>query len=93
MLPTDDTFPFMITDSQWKAFLEYARSRLKTDEQFFVSPEPLAEACFFQVPFWERLEARWRQERPSDFDYRGQHQTISGEPSLIHFWRTPEFNR
>jgi len=83
----------MITDSQWTDFLEYARSRLKTDEQFFVSPEPLAEACFFQVPFWERLEARWRQERPSDFDYRGQHQTISGEPSLIYFWRTPEFNR
>ena len=63
------------------------------DAEFFVSPETLAEACSFHVPFWEELEVRWRQERPSDFDYRGQHKMVSGEPSMIHFWRTPEFDR
>lgn len=77
-----------ITDLQWKAFLQHARSRLEKEQEFFVAPETLAEICGFQAPFWQELEARWRAERPTDFDYRGQHQTISGEPSMIHFWRT-----
>jgi hypothetical protein len=77
-----------ITDLQWQRFLQYARSRLLNQKEFFVAPETLAEACSFQAGFWEQLEALWRAARPTDFDYRGQHQTISGEPSMIHFWRT-----
>jgi hypothetical protein len=74
--------------TQWNTFLDYARSRLQRKAEFFVSPESLAEACFLQTPFWEDLEALWRQERPSDFNYDGQHWRVSGEPSMIRFWRT-----
>lgn len=80
----------MITDAQWQAFLRYVRSRLETDAEFFVSPETLDEACLLELPFWEQLEERWRRERPSDFDYRGQHPAmVSGEPTMIQFWRNP----
>jgi hypothetical protein len=69
----------MTTNDQWQSFLQYVRSRLATEAEFFVSPETLAEACFLTVPFWEDLEERWRRERPNDFDYRGQHPaTVSG---------------
>lgn len=78
----------MIADAQWQAFLQRVRVRLKSDSEVFVSSDTLTEACFITRPFWEELEERWRRKRPTDFDYRGQHfETVSGEPTAIHFWR------
>lgn len=76
----------MITDQQWSHFVRSLTERIKTEPEFSILRDTLAEMFSFQPPFFLEMNER---ARASDlpFVFTGTYWHSDGDPSQVLFFQ------